>query len=190
MAGGFINNKNPKGNQANKNGFNNEVVNDYSIPQNPIDFILEGVLNPGESVNFDKSEKKPNNANFNFLTKSINQEQALFVNSHAEEIKKSIDELRLEIKKLIQSTDNIDIEIEQVAFQEVIEINEYQLNFLQRIKSIIISFRQNIDQAGVWFESLNHKKGKKNAFWNKAKSKNGGEQYLMSSEHSASRSAN
>lgn len=189
MAGGFINNKNPKNNQANKNGFNNEVVKDYAIVQNPVNFLFEGVLNPGESVNPNKPEKKSNPTS-EFLTKSLSQEQALFINSHTEEIKKSIDELRLEIKKLVESTDNIDVEIEQVSFQEVVEINEYQLNFLQRIKNIIVNFRKNIDQASVWLENLNHKKGKKNAFWNKAKSKNGGEQYLMSSEHSASRSAN
>jgi hypothetical protein len=70
----------------------------------------------------------------------------------------------------------------------VVEFSEYQLNFFQRIKMIIINFRKNITEAGVWLESFNHKKGKKNAYRNKSKS--GGQKYTDSGEHSAARSAN
>lgn len=190
MAGGYGFKQDPKNKHFIKNN-NSEVLKDF--PDSPIkksDNKLFGTLFPGQSIELNKKENTDIKWNREFLIKSVNQEQAIFVSDKNQETQKEIKELLLEIKKLTESTDNLEIEIQQASFQEITEVNEYQLNFLQRLKIIIVNFRKNINEAGVWLESFNHKKSKKNAFWNKARSKNGGEQYLMSSEHSASRSAN
>ncbi len=82
-------------------------------------------------------------------------------------------------------------DVEIAAISPIVDVSEYQLNFLQRIQKIISIFRQNISEAGNWMESFNAKKKKKNYFWNTAKNKKkGGTDYLFSNEHSASRSAN
>lgn len=190
MAGVYGSKPDPKNKGFTKK--NNEVFNDFTDSSaKKSETKLFGTLFPGQSIDINKKETTTNISwNREFLFKTTTQEQAIFVNQHSQEIEKAINELRLEIKNLAKTTENLNQEIIQSIEQNVADFSEYQLNFFQRIKIIIVNFRQNITEASVWLESFNHKKNKKNAFWNKAKSKNGGEQYLMSGEHSASRSAN
>ncbi len=192
MAGGFGFKLNPKNKNLTKKN-NSEVLKDLSdtsVKKNTPN--LFGTLFPGQSIEINPSSKEPKiNWSQEFITKSLTQEQSLFVNQHTQEIQKSIQEIHFEIKKLVKSTENLDNEIQQATCQNIPDTNEYQIKFLQRIKNLIIKFRQNVDQSCVWLNSLNHKKSRKNAFWGNVKNKkNGGEQYLFSSEHSASRSAN
>ena len=190
MAGGFGQKPNSKNKSIKRNS--SEILKD-----SPSSFDqknkLSGVLSPGESIDFNR-EKKPINWNREFLSQSIKQEQTVFVNQHSQEIKQEIQELRSEIKKLVQEAQDLSSEvtdIENAVDQNITDFSEYQLNFFARIKIFIINYRKNISEAQIWLESFNAKKSRKNAFWNKAKNKkNGGEQYLMSGEHSASRSAN
>lgn len=193
MAGSFGFKINPKNKNFNKKNNNNEVLKDSpdSYVQKKTNNFF-GTLLPGQSVDFNPVQKETKiNWSQEFITKSLTQEQSIFVNNHSQEIKKEIQDLRLEIKKLVQSTQSLDQEIVQAVAQNIPQANEYQLSFIKRIKKLIVSFRQNIDQSCLWLESLNHKKSRKNAFWGNVKNKkNGGEQYLMSSEHGVSRSAN
>ena len=187
MAGGYGSKPDPKKN-FNKN--NNEILNDFSNSSTKkTENKLFGILFPGQSIEINKKETTTNISwNREFLTKSTTQEQAIFINHHSQEVEKAINDLRLEIKNLIKTTENLNQEIVQSVEQNVAEISEYQLNFFNRIKSFIVNFRQNIAEASIWLESFNHKKNKKNAFRNKSKS--GGQKYTDSGEHSASRSAN
>jgi hypothetical protein len=196
MAGGFVFKTNNK--QKQKLGSNNEKIAE-SIqsfapePQKPkkSNSGLRGILGLNQKVELNKSTSKESWGQefLHSLNHLVNEEKVLLDNKQ-KEIQKAIDEIRQEIKKLYQSSQVLDREIEKTVFQPVIESSQYQLNFLVRLKNIIISFRQNISEASVWLESFQSKKRKKNAFWSKVKSKTGGEQYLNSGEHSASRSIN
>jgi hypothetical protein len=192
MAGGFGLFKGPKDNKTLIKKNNSEILKDFPDSSSSKPKIKSsGILFPGQSLNLKSGESKTNiNWNREFLIKSAPQEQTVFINHHTQEIKKEIEALRTEIKKLVQSTNNLDQAIIQSVDQNIVEFSQYQITFLERIKNLVVQFRQNIDQSCVWMESFNRKKSRKNAFWNKAKSKNGGEQYLFSGEHSASRSAN
>lgn len=192
MAGSFGFKLNPKNKNLNKRN-NNEILKDISDVSPKINSPkLSGTLLPGQSVDINRPSQEPKvNWSQEFITKSLTQEQSLFVNQHTQEIQKSIQDIRLEINKLVQSTQNLDNEVQQAVSKNIPEFNDYQVGFLQRLKNLIIQFRQNIDQSSVWLSSLNHKKSRKNAFWGSVKNKkSGGEQYLLSSEHSVSRSAN
>ncbi len=193
MAGGFGVKQNPK-NKTIFNKHNSEILKEFPDQQTPkIPQKTSGTLFPGQSLFLHSQESQPSQINWSheFSSKSVAQEQSLFVNQRFQETNVAIKELRQEISQLIKSTDNLESEIIQVTNQNIVEINQYQLNFLSRIKSLIIQFRRNIDQSCLWLESFNHKKNRKNTFWNTVKNKkNGGEQYLLSGEHSVSRSTN
>lgn len=190
MAGSYGSKPDPKIKNYLKNN-NNEALKDFSGSHSiKNENKLFGILLPGQSIELNKKETSTINWNREFLLKTPTQEQAIYVSDKNQETQKEIKELLLEIKKLSQNTENLKHEIIQATEQNVVNYDEYQLNFLQRIKMVITNFRKNINEAANWLEMFNRKKSKKNAFWNRAKSKNGGEQYLMSSEHSASRSAN
>lgn len=188
MAGGNFFTKKPQKGNLYKSVFDNtEILKDSSSNSTiTISSILNGVLRPGETIDFSTEQRKPEKPKF---VDYIQKEQSIFINQHQNEIEKAIQDLRQEIKNLIKTTENLDHEVEQSVNQNIAEVSKYQVTFLERIKNLIMQFRRNITEAGAWLESFNHKKKKRNAFWNQAKSKNGGEQYLMSSEHSASRSA-
>jgi len=192
MAGGFGSKLNPKNKSFNLKKNNSEILKEFpdtSVANKP---KLSGTLFPGQSLNLHQAEEqsKPNFTR-EFLAKTVNQEHAIFVNQHTQEIKQTIDQLKDEIKKLVASSQNLDNEIIQATEQNIAEFNEYQLTFLQRLKNIVIQFRQNIDESCTWLQSFNHKKSRKNAFWgNVHNKKGGGEQYLFSGEHSVARSAN
>lgn len=190
MAGGFGSKFDPKNKRIVKKN-NSEILKEFSDSSQSKPKMF-GRLLPGQSFhpNQEQQPKKDIDWNREFLSKTVNEEQKLFVNQHTQEVQQAINQILDEIKKLKLSVDNLDHEIIQASEQNIPEANEYQLRFLQRVKNIIIQFRQSIDQSCVWMESFSRKKSRKNAFWNKAKSKNGGEQYLFSGEHSASRSAN
>ena len=193
MAGGFGTKQLPKGKFSPKKN-NSEILKEFSSDSSVSKPKLFGTLFPGQSIHPNQESTKKPDINWSrefSVSKSVTQEQVVFVNQHTQEIKQAISELRQEIKKLTLSTDNLNQEIIQAVEQNIPEVNEYQLSFIQKIRNIIIEFRQNIDESSIWLQSFNRKKSRKNAFWNKAKDKkSGGEQYLFSSEHTASRSAN
>lgn len=176
MAGGYGFKQDPKRKLANNS---NEVLKEFSDP-------LRGVLFPGQSIEVNQKENIDIKWNREFLIKSTSQEQAIFVNNHSQEVERAINELRLEIKKLIETSEDLNQEVISAVSQNVFEFNEYQLNFFQKIKMIIINFRQNIAEASIWLENFNRKKSKR--YWNKVK--NGGQKYQDSGEHTVARSAN
>ena len=185
MAGGNSFIKNPQKNNKYASLFKNTEVFNDSATHSKTPTILDGILRPGESINFKQEQKQEEKPKF---FDYISKEQSLFVNQHTQEIEKVIQDLRQEIKSLIKTTENLDHEVEQSTQQNITEASKYQLSFLERIKRLIVQFRQNISEASVWVESFNHKKNKRNAYWNKAKS--GGTKYTESGEHNVARSAN
>lgn len=170
----------------------NEILSDSQTNTAPKKFSLSGILGLNQSVEINKSNPKPENWSNEFLS-NINyvqeQEKTLF-NQKQKELENTIKELQQEIKSLTDSTDNLNQDIQNIALENIPEVSEYQINFLTRIKNFVINFRKNINEASSWLESFTKKKRKKNYFWSMAKSKKGGEQYLMSSEHSSARSVN
>lgn len=195
MAGGFTGPKDPKWKNISKNSFSSEVLKDsqqnFTAPktENKPSFGLKGILGLNQKVEFNKpsSEKKVLFNQFNYIEKDFQQLLA----SKQTELNKNINELRHEIQKLIKNTSVIKEDIEIAASANIVEISEYQINYLQRIKTFFATINQSISESSLWLASLNTKSNKKkNAFWNKVKNKKaGGEQYLFSNEHSVARSA-
>lgn len=191
MAGGFGQKYNPKNKSFVKSSSNSEVLNE--LPSNYFENKTKtsGILIPGQSVEFNPSVPEKTNWNKEFLTNSIEIDQKLIIQRQGQELNQTVEELRLEIKKLIDITSELDNEISNVPLVNIPENNEYQLNFLDRVKRIIKNFRKNISEATTWMTAFNNKKNKQKSFWGRAKNKkSGGQQYLLSGEHSASRSAN
>lgn len=192
MSGGMKGSFNPKKHQTNKIFNSNEVLKEDSgsntSDKKVTKFSLKGVLGLGQSVEINKSKPKENFFGLNHLV----QEQNILFDQRQRELKQAIEDLRLEIKKLARSAENLNnVEAVKTVNSPIVEINEYQINLLTRIKNFIVDMRQNINEAGLWMEAFASKKKKKNHFWNKVKNKKqGGDQYLFSNEHSVARSVN
>ncbi len=155
-----------------------------SQPKKIIAPSLKGILGLGQTVEFNQKTNEVWGQ-----IQNLGKETQILYQNHDQELKKAIDSLKVEIQKLIKSTQNLDLQVEKVALEPAPEPSPYQKSFLERIRQFIKNFRQNIDDAGLWLEAFQTKKKKRNYFWTQANSKKGGSQYLFSSEHSASRSA-
>lgn len=199
MAGGNSGKLDPKLQKILKNGFSSEVLNDSQggsfaqKSETKAAFSLSGVLSLGKTTEINKSAEstKKTNEKVFFGLNHLEQEQKVIFDQKQQQLEKNINELREEIHQLIKSTNQLEKQVEVAAITSVVEYNEYQINFLDRIRLIVANFRKNISEASLWLDSFSKKKKKKNAFWSKAKDKKrGGEQYLFSSEHSVARSAN
>lgn len=171
MAGGILFKSSSK-KQIFNNESNNEILKDSARNKKP------------------ENNKEKEKAFIKYFLEQLQKEQQLVYDRKNLDVKKEIEALQQEIKNLKNTTESLDMEVEKAIDSNIFDFNEYQINFLQRIRRIIIEFRKDINQAGNWLECFNSKKKKKNCFWNNVKSKKGGEQYLQSGEHSASRSAN
>ena len=195
MSSPFQNQKPKNKTTASKNGFSGEFIGEQVSSHNPdqsqfriINHRFGGILSLGKTIEFGK----PTNQNEKpfFAPNHLEKEQTLLFSNQQQELKQAIEELRKELFKLIKTTKNLGSQTEKAVVETIAEASEYQVSFLERLKNFIVSFRQNISEASVWLDMFNNKKGKKGAFWSKVKSKKGGgEQYLFSGEHSASRSA-
>jgi hypothetical protein len=150
MAGGFGLKSNPKSKVVKKN--NSEILESFSDTSRSKPKIrVFGQLFPGQSFHPNQeaqSKKEDINWNREFLAKTINEEQHLFVNQHNQEIQQTINQILDEIKKLKLSVDNLDHEVIQASEQNI-PSHEYQLSSFKEFKNLIIQFRQNIDQSCV-----------------------------------------
>jgi hypothetical protein len=189
MAGGFLIKSSNKTGNYKVNGFSNEIIKGTNEETPKKKTGLMGILGLGQSIEINKPTQKWGNEFLGGIN-HLQQEQNTLLKSQQGELKRSIEAIQQEIKKLVKTTENLNADVEKIALDPIVEISEYQLHFLDRVKTFIANLRRNLSQASTWMESFQTKKRKKNAFWSKVKNKkSGGEQYLFSGEHSAARSA-
>lgn len=167
----------------------NEVLKDTSADHSPSKITLSGILGLNQTVEINPEIKTQSGTwNTEFLLPT--QEKQILSHRH-QEMAQNLEDLRQEIEKLATTTQDLDKKVQDIALENIPEVSEYQLNFLRRIKNFIINFRKNLSEADNWLAVFNTKKKKRNYFWSTARNKKqGGEQYLASGEHSASRSVN
>jgi archaellum component FlaC len=191
MAGRLTGKKDPKDFKLIKNQ-SSEVLQDSQsdyAPKPPVKFSLKGILGLNQTVEINKIDNQKKEI---FSTIShLEKEQNILFDQKQRELELTLKELREEIGHLATATDNLEKDVENIATLESTDTNEYQINFLIRVKNFIIAIRKNISQASIWVEAFAAKKKKRNAFWSTANNKKkGGTQYMFSDEHSAARSVN
>ena len=186
--------KNKQKQGSNKNGFGSEFLNEstpFSTPseKKAITHKLAGILSLGQTIEVNSPNAPKKEQSF-WPTNYLQKEHHLLLDNRQRELKKAIQQLRKEIAELIRTTQKVNKQVEKATISPIPEPSQYQVSFLERIKNFIVDFRRNISKAAVWLETFNSKKKKKNTFWGRVKNKkSGGQQYLFSGEHSASRAA-
>lgn len=183
----------PKKFNAFKSANSSEVLKDSQVNSAPKKFSLSGILGLNQTVELNKNTQKTENWGKEFFgnINVLQQQEKVLFDQKQQELEKAVVELQDEIKKLTNSTDNLEKDIQNIPLETIPEASEYQVSFLVRIKNFIANFRKNINEASSWLESFAGKKKKRNYFWNMARDrKKGGDQYMNSNEHSAARSVN
>lgn len=151
-------------------------------------FSLSGILGLNQSVELNSNHEATNTFSSEFYQPShLEKETILLQSQQNEELRKTIKQLLLQIKKLSKSTKKIKKEVVDASIQPIAEASEYQVNFLSRLVKYIKNLTKNADQVKDWLQNFNTRSKQKGKFWNRVKK--GGQQYMFSGEHSVSRSA-
>lgn len=117
------------------------------------------------------------------------QEKILFTRQQ-KETQQQVLALQEEIKKLAESTAQLVSEVKQaetISLQPIPSAGKYHINFLTRLKEIIISIRSQIQESAFWLAAWNKKAQKRNYYWNQFKQS--GSKFLLSSDRYVSTQA-
>jgi hypothetical protein len=81
-----------------------------------------------------------------------------------EEIGQKINEVRAELAALSKSISSLNIEIQKAVTEQPVDAGIYHLNFLDQLKSVLLTVRQNIEDGRTWLAAFTNRKQKR-AYW-------------------------
>jgi len=150
-----------------------------------------GDITPGESLDLTellsgKSEENERLKGQIRIERSLHEEEKLFVQEKSDQLKVQLHALMQEVLALAKTTQSLGEEVEMVSIQAPANPGIYHIVFFEKILAFLRSFRQKIDQAGLWLQSSNKRAEKKN-YWSMYKKK--GSSFLLAPDHYLQRSA-
>ncbi len=134
----------------------------------------QGELSANKPINFQK-ERLP----FPGFRRPEMTPRAPFVHREELHLKEQIDAIRAELKSLSVSMNSLNTEIDKAINDTPVNPGIYHKNFLDRIRSIILMLREQIDDSRTWLTMHNTRKQKR-GYWGKFKKH--GTQFGLSSE--------
>ena len=150
-----------------------------------------GDITPGESLDLTellsgKSEENERLKGQIRIERSLHEEEKLFVQEKSDQLKVQLHALMQEVLALAKTTQSLGKEVEIASIQAPANPGIYHIVFFEKILAFLRSFRQKIDQAGLWLQSSNKRAEKKN-YWSMYKKK--GSSFLLAPDHYLQRSA-
>lgn len=98
-------------------------------------------------------------------------------------IKQEIEKVRMELKALAASISGLSNEVQKAIDQVPVNPGVYHQNFFERLRSVLVLLRQNVQDSGAWLSMFSGRKGKK-GYWNMYKKH--GTTFGLSHERTAS----
>lgn len=141
---------------------------------------MPGVLS-GEQAERQKLQKQIQ------LERRLRAEESQFVQRRTQELQLQFQSIQQEVTAIAQATPKLTQELSMAVMRPPVDVNTFEIFFIQHIFKVIRDFRMNIENASVWLASVNKRNGKRNV-WGQNYKKYGAK-YLLSSEHYSQRSA-
>lgn len=98
------------------------------------------------------------------------EEHVLFTRQD-QETKLQVKSLQNEIQQLVKASGQLSKEVEIAAFQLPAESGKYHILFFERLRNLIKSLRNQVQESSQWLAEFNKKSKRKNSYWNQAKKK-------------------
>ncbi|NMC35767.1 hypothetical protein GYA49_01865 [Candidatus Beckwithbacteria bacterium] len=170
------------------------------IAQGAVDQLFGGGGQANQKVDNSSQPANPNQQPFNFaeflklreqkirqqertLSEQQRRTETVVFSQKEESAKKEIEFIKEEIKKIIKETGDVAIELieaEKTAMTTTVEAGTYQINFFQRIRSLLAIARKRIAESKNWLEMFNSRQKQKSYYWGQVKKS--GTKYLLSNE--------
>lgn len=101
----------------------------------------------------------------------------------SQEIETKTQEILAEIKRLIQTTKEIQVEFREVAAeQRVVKPGKYHQSFFEWVLVVIRQARMKVEDSNVWLTAFKNKQGKKDYYWTMSRVDKGGTSFQLSNE--------
>lgn len=127
-----------------------------------------GDLKEGEEIDLKghkKEEPQHVEPAYNYAERVLDGEKRI----HAEdsrEIQVKIEEIMIELKKVVESSKELQVEFRQVAVEQApSKPGKYHLNFVEWLLENVRQIRLRIEDSGAWLAAFKSKKDKKQ-YWN------------------------
>lgn len=151
-----------------------------------------GNLVPGQTIEIDRVLEEEREEN-KVLRQKLAYEQSLRAQEQTlsvqktQELKLQMQALTHELGSLAASTQSLARETKIAAMQAPVSPGVYHVNFFERLRSFIVSFRKKIENASLWLQASNTRSAKKRTFWGQVG--RSGAKRLLSAEDYLQRSA-
>ncbi len=174
-------------NKSHSNSNNKQGKAGNKVPQSWLETLKANGEVPNQAEKTEKLKARQEKELFH-INRVKKQEKEIY-SRRQRETQEKIKELQQQVKALAEKSENLKEELRVAVQQPVVNPGESDISFLTSLIKAIKRFGEKIEDASLWLKAWNQKKQKKGMFWSKVNSKKGGTQFLLSSEHSASRSA-
>lgn len=168
-------------------GLGDSVAQDVieGIPSTAADQIFgrkkSGTLKPNEALSLDEiKEREQFRRQLNREFFQVRQEERLVFKQEEQRTQLQIKAIQEELKKLVESTKDLVKEVEIASKLEPVEPGVYHLNFFERLKQLIVTFRKKIEDSASWLSLFNQRAKKKGYYWTQFKKS--GTKFLLSQE--------
>lgn len=151
-----------------------------------------GDIMPGQSIELNRAIEEQKEEN-KVLRMKLAQEQRMrsedksLFTQRTQELKMELHALAQETVKLAQSTQGLSKEVEVAAMQAPANPGVYHINFFEKLRNFIASFRKKIENASLWLQASNRRAAKRRTFWGQVGQS--GSKRLLSPEDYLQRSA-
>ncbi|HUD44453.1 MAG TPA: DUF5660 family protein [Patescibacteria group bacterium] len=176
-------------------GFWEAATGNYNEQPKPERASAKGDLQPGLEIQLGKSKGKIQTAE---TARAVDmapamryheQFRSIEANPRAREtaeIRQSIEEIKIELQRLVNSSQVLQAEFGAVSFAQTPSTpGKYHVSFFQWVLTVIKQARMKVEDAGAWQAAIKGKKGKKN-FWARASEKNEGTSFLLHHDRNVS----
>jgi len=163
------------------------VVEDVieGIPSAAVDQITgrkrSGTLKPNEALNLQETQEQEQfrrQLGREFFR--VRQEERLVFKQEEQKTRLQIKAIQEELKKLAESTKDLVKEVEVATKLEPVEPGVYHLNFFERLKQTIITFRKKIEDSASWLALFNQRTKRRSFYWTQVRKS--GTKFMLSAE--------
>lgn len=152
---------------------------------------LSGDLTPGVSLEiadlFSGKVKENEKLRAQIKTeRNLHEEEKNLIKEKSDQLKLQLHALMQEILALAKTTQNLGEQVEIASIQAPTNPGVYHIVFFEKVLEFLKSFRQKIENAGLWLAASNKRAEKKN-YWSMYKKK--GSSFLLAPDHYLQRSA-
>lgn len=165
----------------------NSIAEDVieEIPSRAADQVFgrkrAGTLKPNEALSLDEiKEQEQFRRQLSREFFRIRQEERLVFKQEEQKTRLQIKAIQEELKKLAESTKDLAKEVEIASKLEPVEPGVYHLNFFEKLKQLIITFRKKVEDSASWLSLFNQRAKRRSYYW--AQVRKSGTKFMLSAE--------